>query len=267
MIRRYSILALAAFAACTPKRVQEEPVLAPGDRVPSADAAIASARGRAALTRTEAETRRDAVTAEALTSCAPEVCAAIARGEVMLGMTESQIMAATGTTEAAWRVRDAGAATIMLPAGTSAAVRDGVGELAMLQLHNGLVTTYSYRGPQGVRVVSRPQDATTRGRADAMAEQLLREADDYAARGELAEALDRYDRASVLRPEDALLDYRIATVLDKQLRPVEALIRYQLFLHKLEIEKIEATGRAYGELADAIARARERVLVLERRAP
>ena len=165
MIRRSSILVLAALAACTPKRVHEEPVLAPGDRVPSADAAVEAARGRTVLARTEAEGRRDALAAEALTSCAPEVCAAIARGEVMLGMTEAQVMAATGTTEAAWRVRDAGAATIMLPASAGAAVRDGTGELAMLQLHNGLVSTYSYRESQGIRVVSRPQDATTRGRA------------------------------------------------------------------------------------------------------
>jgi hypothetical protein len=61
-----------------------------------------------------------------------------------------------------------------------------------------------------------------------------------------------------------LVEYRIATVLDKQLRPIEALIRYQLFLHQLELEKIRATGEAYGHLASAIAHARERVIVLER---
>jgi tetratricopeptide (TPR) repeat protein len=185
----------------------------------------------------------------------------------MLGMSEAQVLAATGTTEGAWRVRDAGAATIMLPAARGTAVRDATGELAMLQLHNGLVTTFSYREPQGVRVVSRPQDATAVGRADAMAEQLTREADDYVARGELGEALDRYDRASILRPDDALLDYRIASILDRQLRPVEALIRYQLFLHKLELEKIEARGQAWGYMAEAIAHARERVIVLEKRTP
>ncbi|MEX0891406.1 MAG: hypothetical protein WEB88_04490 [Gemmatimonadota bacterium] len=267
MIRRYSILALAGLAACTTGRVQEQPVLEPGDRVATADAAVEAARGRATMTRIEAEGRRDALAAEALTSCAPEVCAAIARGEVMLGMSEAQVLAATGTTEGAWRVRDAGAATIMLPAARGVSVRDATGELAMLQLHNGLVSTFSYREPQGVRVVSRPQDATAVGRADAMAEQLTRQADDYVARGELGEALDRYDRASILRPDDALLDYRIASILDRQLRPVEALIRYQLFLHKLELEKIEARGQAWGYMAEAIAHARERVIVLEKRAP
>lgn len=112
-------------------------------------------------------------------------------------------------------------------------------------------------------MVDAPADATTEGRARARAEMLLREGDDYAARGELDAALDRYDRAQVLAA-DPIVDYRIATVLDKQLRPIEALIRYQLFLHRLELEKIEATGDAYAKLADAIARARERIIVLEK---
>ncbi|NIP80796.1 MAG: hypothetical protein GWM90_16900, partial [Gemmatimonadetes bacterium] len=43
------------------------------------------------------------------------------------------------------------------------------------------------------------------------------------------------------------------------------LIRYQLFLHQLELERIEAVGDAYAKLADAIAHARERVIILERR--
>jgi hypothetical protein len=93
---------------------------------------------------------------------------------------------------------------------------------------------------------------------------LLREGDDLVARGEFDMALSRYDRAQVLRPGDAQIDYRIATVLDKQLRPIEALIRYQLFLHRLELERIEAVGQAYGHLANAIAHARERVIILEK---
>src|SRR5690606_14945170 len=76
--------------------------------------------------------------------------------------------------------------------------------------------------------------------------------DDLAARGDLDGALDRYDRAQVLQPDNVELEYRIATVLDKQLRPIEALIRYQLFLHRLELEKIEAVGDAYAQLADAV---------------
>ena len=94
---------------------------------------------------------------------------------------------------------------------------------------------------------------------------MLREGDDYAARGDLDAALDRYDRADILAGNDPRVTYRIATTLDKQLRPVEALIQYQLFLHQMELEKIDAYGRAWGNLADAIAHARERVIVLEKR--
>ena len=61
-----------------------------------------------------------------------------------------------------------------------------------------------------------------------------------------------------------MLDYRIATVLDKALRPVEALIRYQLFLHRLDLERIQAVGEAYANIAAAQIAARERIIVLER---
>ena len=134
----------------------------------------------------------------------------------------------------------------------------------MLQLSNGRVSSYSYREAQGVRVVASASDATTAGRVDALADMLLREGDDLVARGDFNGALNRYDRAQVLRMNDPVVDYRIATVLDKQLRPIEAQIRYRLFLHKLELEKIKTTGEAYGHLANAIAHARERVIVLEK---
>jgi hypothetical protein len=49
------------------------------------------------------------------------------------------------------------------------------------------------------------------------------------------------------------------------LRPREAELRYQLFLHRLEIEKIEAIGNANARLADAIVQARQRLIVLEKR--
>lgn len=258
-------LALLAVAACSPKLVHEEPVIRQGERIPDSDAVVESARAEVERTNRETTARRDDVTAGALASCAPAVCEAIARGEVMLGMTEAQVLAATRTTEGAWSTRDAGGATVMLPASAANAPRDVVGQLALVQLRDGAVRTYSYSEAQGVRVVNDAADATTEGRARALAESLIREGDDFTARGDLGRALDRYDRASVLAPQDARVDYRIATVLDKQLRPYEALIRYQLFLHKLELEKIDAYGRAYGNMAEAIAYARERVVVLDRR--
>ncbi|HEX6135074.1 MAG TPA: hypothetical protein VFZ24_13990 [Longimicrobiales bacterium] len=258
------LLPLLILAACAPRRVHEPPILETGDRVPSSDAVIESARQEAARTQREVAGQRDAVAANAMATCTPDICAAITRGELALGMTETQVMAATRTTEAAWNTRDAGEATVMVPVSRTAAPRDAAGELGMVQLRNGRVASYSYNEAQGVRVVSSPQDATTAGRASALAEMLLREGDDYVARGEFNMALNRYDRAQVLRPADPEIDYRIATVLDKSLRPLEALMRYQLFLHRLEIEKIQAVGEAYGNLAAAIAHARERVIVLER---
>jgi len=259
------VLAVAvAVAGCT-KRVHERPILDNGDRVaPSTDAVE---RARADARRQEAETsgRRDELTARALESCAPSICDAIARGEVAVGMNEVQVLAATGTTESAWSVRDGTSSSVMVPASRSLSPRDAVGEIAMVQLRNGRVHTYSYRESQGLRVVSSEADATTDGRARALADALLREGDDYAARGDLAAALDRYDRADILGGNDPRVTYRIATTLDKQLRPVEALIQYQLFLHQMELEKIDAYGRAWGNMADAIAHARERVIVLEKR--
>jgi tetratricopeptide (TPR) repeat protein len=266
MRTRYLMLPLLALTACTTRRVHEEPILETGDRVPSADATIEVARADAARTQRDATAQRDATVATALTSCSPEICAAITRGEVMLGMTEPQVLAATRTTDAAWRTRDAGDGTVMVPTARTNAPRDALGELAMVQLRNGRVATYSYNEAQGIRLVASPADATTAGRASSRAELLLREGDDLVARGEFNMALNRYDRAQVLRPNDPEIDYRIATVLDKQLRPIEALIRYQLFLHRLELEKIRAVGEAYGHLANAIAHARERVIILERQA-
>ncbi|HSJ24459.1 MAG TPA: hypothetical protein VK929_07330 [Longimicrobiales bacterium] len=264
MRSRYLILPILALAACSPTRVHERPIMQNGDRVPAPDVAIEAARQEASRTEREGAAQRDAIAASALATCAPEICAAITRGELALGMTEAQVLAATRTTEGAWSSRDAGGATVMVPTSRGVAPRDAVGQLAMVQLSNGRVAAYSYNEAQGVRIVSSPADATTEGRAAALADMLVREGDDYMARGEFEMALNRYDRAHVLRPMDAMTEYRIATLLDKQLRPIEALIRYQLFLHRLEIEKIQATGEAYGHLASAIAHARERVIILER---
>src|SRR5690606_38954493 len=203
------------------KRINEPPILETGDRVESTDVVIERAREDAARTQRDAMARRDAAAATAMSTCAPDICAAITRGEVAIGMTEAQVLAATRTGEGAWSTRDAGEATVMVPVARSS-TRDAAGELGMIQLRNGRVASYSYNEAQGVRLVSSPADATTAGRASALADMLLREGDDYVARGEFDMALNRYDRAQVLRPSDAEIDYRIATLLDQQLRPVEA---------------------------------------------
>ena len=258
-------LSAAALAGCAPKRVDQEPILDNNDRVPEArvDAVAAESAERQAAARTS----RDSITAEALATCTGDVCAAVTRGELSLGMNEVQVLAATRTTEAAWTIRRADGSTVLVPKSLQHAPEDASGEVVMVQVANGAVRSYSYREPQGIRVVSSPEDATISGQAAATAEMLIREGDDYAARGEFDLALNRYDRAHILKPNDPMIIYRVATTLDKQLRPIQALIQYQRFLHDLEIERIRAVGEAYGNLAEAIAHARERVIVLERQSP
>ncbi|MDX1675338.1 MAG: hypothetical protein R3314_11135 [Longimicrobiales bacterium] len=258
-------LAAAALSGCAKQRIHQEPIIDNNDRVPEARTtatAEASAERQAA-----GRMARDSIAAEALATCEGMVCEAVTRGELALGMNEVQVMAATRTTEGAWTIRRSDGSTVMVPKSLDRAPADASGEVVMVQVADGEVLSYSYREPQGIRVVSSPEDATTSGRAAATAEMLVREGDDYAARGEFDLALNRYDRAHILKPGDPMILYRVATTLDKQLRPVQALIQYQRFLHEMELERIEAVGEAYGHIAEAIAHARERVIVLERRSP
>ncbi|MEJ2502458.1 MAG: hypothetical protein P8177_03940 [Gemmatimonadota bacterium] len=258
------IMALAGFAAaCAPKRVHQEPILENDDRVPEVSASGAAAQ--AANQQVAQRMSRDSIAAVAMATCVGEVCEAVTRGEVALGMNETQVLAATRTTLDAWTVRRSDGAAVLVPRSLQYAPTDAVGEVAMVQVANGRVSSYSYREPQGIRVVSTPADATTQGRADALADQMIREGDDYVARGEFERALNRYDRAHVLKPDDPMITYRVATSLDKLLRPRQAEIQYRLFLHQLELEKIEAYGDAYAKMAEAIAHARERLIILERR--
>jgi hypothetical protein len=180
-------------------------------------------------------------------------------------MTETQVMAATRTTDEAWTARRSAGSTVLVPRLADDPPRDMIAGLAIVQLRNGQVASFTYREPHGLRVVDSPVDATGDARTAAAADALIRDADALVAGGDLDAALDRYDRASILQPRDAMLEFRIATILDKQLRPVEALMRYQRFLHQMELEKIQAVGEANAKLSDAIVHARERIIVLERR--
>ena len=256
------LLAAVLFAACTPAQVHQEPIIYQGGRVGTIEG-TASASGNA-REREAIAGRRDSITMVALASCSPEVCDAITRGELALNMTETQVLAATRTTHEAWSVRDAGNTTVMVPASLTTLPQDIVGSVAIVQIRGGGVSTYGYSEAHGIRVVSRPGDATTEGRADALAEAMIREGDEFAAQGEFDAALNRYDRADILRVGDPMTTYRIATALDKQLRPIEALIQYKLFLHQLRLEIIDARGDADAKLADAIAQARARIIFIER---
>jgi len=266
MKRTFLLLVLAAFAACVPKKVHEEPIMENDQRVGDSSDAVAAATAQAADAKAKAQ-EREMLTAQAMADCAPAVCEALVRGEVAIGMNETQVLAATGTTDDAWAIRQAGDATVMMPATSLSPPSDVVGDLAVVQLANNTVSRYAYREAQGVRVVESPYDATTEGRAQALADQLVQEGDQYAAQGDFDAALNRYDRASILTPGDPMIDYKIAESLDKALRPYAALIQYQLFLHQMELETIEARGEAAARLAEAIALAQQRILILERQVP
>jgi tetratricopeptide (TPR) repeat protein len=256
----------ALLAACaSSKRIDEGPitVMRNGDRVAEPTRAIDAATSQALEARIEGRTKRDSISAAAFAACAPAVCAALGRGELALGMTEAQVLAATRTTDVAWTVRRSGGVTVLSPRDGEASPRDAVAPVALVQLAGGGVAGITYREPQGLRTVSSPADVTDANRVRAVA--LTREGDALAAAGDFTAALERYDRASVVDRADAELQYKMATSLDKLLRPREAELRYRLFLHQLELQKIEAVGNANAKLADAIAQARERIVVLDKR--
>jgi hypothetical protein len=262
------ILAVAALslAACTPLRRPIAPILENGATVEPVRPTLQEMRDAHEQEFLRILARRDSVVAEALRTCAGSICSATARGELALRMNAAQVMAVTGTTPDGWTIRESGPLGIMVPRGDERLPRDATGDVDLVQLHGGFVVGYNYREAQGTRVVASPEDTTTRSRATWLADQLIREGDDLVATGHFAAALDRYDRADILRPaRPPLLDYKIARILDQQLlRPFEARMRYTRFLHQLELETIAARGDAAARVAAAAAQARERLIVIER---
>jgi hypothetical protein len=259
------ITALFAAACANPKRVDEGPitVMRNGDRVASPARSVDAAMSQALDAQIAGRERRDSLNAVAFGTCAPTICASIGRGEIALGMTEAQLLAATRSTESAWTARRSGGVTVLSPRDADAAPRDAIAPVALVQLASGAVSSVTYREAEGWRTVASAADANDPNRARAAA--LVRDGDALAAAGDFTAALDRYDRASVVMREDAELQYKIAMSLDKLLRPIEAELRYKMFLNQLEIQKIDAQGNANAKLADAIARARERIIVLEKK--
>jgi tetratricopeptide (TPR) repeat protein len=254
---------LLVSTACGPRLA---PVMRSGDIVPSAsEAVVEQARVEGEMERERLAAQRAADGTTALATCAPAICDAITRGELAIGMNEIHVLAATRTTADAWDRRASGAVILLTARPGALAPRDAVGEIAYVSVQNGSVSGYTYREPQGFRTVSSPMDATLAGRAAAQADALLIQGDEFAAAGRLDMALDRYDRADVIRPGHSETTLRIASTLDKQLRPIEAILRYQLFIHQLEMEKLYARGEIAANIAEAIARAHERIVVLERR--
>lgn len=258
------LLAALVASGCSRSLVREAPILQNGDRVGNSEGTIAAAKARNERYQDSVRAASEMSMAQAAGECAPAVCAALARGELAIDMNEAQVIAATRSAQGAWNVRRSGTAVVMVPRAPEAAPRDRIAEVALVQLSGGRVRSYTYSEPTGMRAVTSAEDATAAGRSKAMSEVLVREGDEFAAAGRLDLALDRYDRAAVVRQSDPELDYKIAAVLDRQLRPLEALMRYKLFLQSLEIERIRATGDANAKLAEAIAIAQQRVIVIER---
>ncbi len=259
------ISALAATGcAAASKRIDERPIaiMRNGDRVESPTHTIETAGAQVRAEGALGRAQRDSIASVAYATCDSTICEALGRGELALGMTEAQVLAATRTNHRAWSLRQSGDVTVLIPRDANAAPHDAVASVALVQLVDDSVATISYREPQGLRTVTKPDDVAQASRVRAAA--LTREGDALAAEGDFTAALDRYDRASVIDRTDAELQYKIATSLDKLLRPREAELRYRLFLHQLELEKIEAVGNANAKLADAIAHARERLMIIEK---
>ena len=101
-----------------PKRVDEVPitVMRNGDRVAEPTRTRTPRRRRRSTRGIDGRERRDSIAAVAFTGCAPTVCAALGRGELALGMTEAQVLAATRTTELAWTVRRSGGVAVLVAA-------------------------------------------------------------------------------------------------------------------------------------------------------
>jgi hypothetical protein len=99
--------ALAALAAACngPRTIRERPD--PRHRPARADARRRRLGAGAAAAQAGARAPRLGRGVAAAT-CEGAVCSAVRRGEVALGMTEAQVMAATRTAPAAWTVRRAG---------------------------------------------------------------------------------------------------------------------------------------------------------------
>lgn len=262
-----ALLALGAtVAACGPRMQPPRPLMDNGAFIRSdADETVALAHAQAQAEQARMAEARAQTEAAALASCSAAVCDAIARGELAVGMTEAQVLAATRTTAGAWEGRGAARLRTLSAAHADHEPADAVGPVAYVQLQDGRVRAYAYREPQGLRLVSSAADASPEGTARVRAAALRREGDELALTGRFTQALDRYDRADVVQPGNPETTLRIARALDKLLRPVEARLRYELFLHQLEMERIRTTGEAYGHLATAIAEAQQRIVVLDRR--
>ena len=122
-----ALLGFLIFSGCGPSLV---PVTENGQLLPDRTTAIVvQGRADAEMERGRLADERTLTAAGALATCAPEVCDAVTRGELAIGMTEAQVLAATRTTGDAWDVRDSGGMTLMTTRPGRSAPGDAVGEI------------------------------------------------------------------------------------------------------------------------------------------
>ena len=264
-----TLLILAASAGCAGKRIAGLDEMQPETRPPGGSAtsqqdAIAAAQRQSDSIRASIAQQANAANSEATATCTPAICAAIGRHEMALGMSQAQVLAATQTIASAWDIRGTATNGTMISSTTGKTmIKDAIGEVTMVTIRDGKTVAYTYREPAGLRSFSSPEDATTEGRRKALALSLLNQGDELMSTGRTDAALDRYDQADVINPNDPATTLRIARIIDKQNRPIEALMRYQKFLHEMEIDRINAKGKANAELAGAITMAQHRIVTLQ----
>src|SRR5215216_6579039 len=125
-----AVLLLAFAAACAPRMQPVRAVQPNGATVPStADESVGRAHAEGRAERERAAAEHDQTVAHALQACAGAACDAIARGELAVGLTREQVLAATHTSAAAWEERGGGFVTTLTPRDEGRAPRDAVAEV------------------------------------------------------------------------------------------------------------------------------------------
>ena len=232
------LAALAATAACAPRMNRIRAVQPNGAIVLSTqDDDVARARSEAANERTRLAAEQDQVVGRALSDCTPLLCNAVARGELAVGMTREQVIAATHSGPAAWEERGGGGITTLTPREGTRAPHDGVSEVAFVTLEKARAEL-RLRERRRCAWVERA-DAKRQGAARARRGVRARATTGLAGDSTRAEPYDRATWCRTTNRDHA--EHRPRA--DKQLRPFEASIRYQLLLHQLETRRSARTAK------------------------
>ena len=261
LVRRSLLTALAGLvAACAPlpDRVRNAATDSAGTRRAGIDALTSAAVIAAERERTRAV--MDSLYDAASASCAPAACAAVTRGELLLGMGEAQVYAATRSLPAAWSARRSGSFATFVSASVASEPRDTRGAVAMVSFADGRAVAIAYRETARLQLLVRSGEVKAADRQEAAA--WTGAGGNAEARGDLPAALEAYDKAGALLPSNVDVNLRIARVLDALGRPAEALIRYRLFLQDVPARGARVSGGGGADTTSACVRARVAALKL-----